>query len=237
MRDWQPILGLYLWIWLFVFPSAFAFYCLFYRDSARRILSPIWRILDRVYQISGVIAASFMVLILVLIVGQMVTRWSGMVFPGGTEFAGYVMACTSFFALAYTLNHGAHIRVSIFLNMNDFLRYWLDAFAMLISAITATYFARYAVKTNFMSEILNDRTQGLDQVPEWLLTFVSMFGTWPWNWGGLWAKSGSEMVFTPIWLPQIAMSIGTILLAIAVWDNLYRLLINQETSIKSETVE
>jgi hypothetical protein len=77
----------------------------------------------------------------------------------------------------------------------------------------------------------------LDQVPEWLLTFVSMFGTWPWNWGGLWAKSGSEMVFTPIWLPQIAMSIGTILLAIAVWDNLYRLLINQETSIKSETVE
>ena len=87
------------------------------------------------------------------------------------------MACTSFFALAYTLNHGAHIRVSIFLNMNDFLRYWLDAFAMLISAITATYFARYAVKTNFFSEMLNDRTQGLDQVPEWVLTVVATFGT------------------------------------------------------------
>jgi len=27
------------------------------------------------------------------------------------------------------------------------------------------------------------------------------------------------------------------LLAIAVWDNLFRLLINQKTSIKSETVE
>jgi hypothetical protein len=45
------------------------------------------------------------------------------------------------------------------------------------------------------------------------------------------------MVYTPVWLPQIAMSIGTILLAIAVWDNLYRLLINKVTSIKSETVE
>ena len=237
VRDWQPFFGLPLWIWLFVFPSAFAFYCLFYRDTARLILSPIWQRLDRVYQISGVIAAGFLVLILVLIVGQMVARWSGMVFPGGTEFAGYAMACTSFFALAYTLNHGAHIRVSIFLNMNDFLRFWLDAFAMLIAAIIATYFARYAVKTNVMSETLNDRTQGLDQVPEWLLTFVSMVGTWPWNWDGLWVKSGSEMVFTPIWLPQIAMSIGTILLAIALWDNLYRLLINQETSIKSEKVE
>ena len=193
--------------------------------------------MDRVYQISGIIAASFMVLILLLIVGQMVARWSGMVFPGGTEFAGYAMACTSFFALAYTLNHGAHIRVSIFLNMNNFLRFWLDAFAMLIAAIIATYFARYAVKTNFMSETLNDRTQGLDQVPEWLLTLVSMGGTLPWNWAGLWADTGSKLVFTPIWLPQIAMSMGTILLAIAVWDNLYRLLINQETSIKSETIE
>jgi hypothetical protein len=64
-----------------------------------------------------------------------------------------------------------------------------------------------------------------------------MFGTWPWNWSELWAKSSSEMVYTPVWLPQIAMSIGTILLAIAVWDNLYRLLINKVTSIKSETVE
>ena len=237
MRDWQPFLGLYLWVWLFLFPGAFAFYCLFYRNSARRILLPIWRILDRVYQISGVIAAGFLVMILVLIVGQMTTRWSNVVFPGGTELAGYMMACTSFFALAYTLNYGAHIRVSVFLNMNAFLRFWLDAFAMLIAAIIATYFARYAVKTNFMSEILNDRTQGLDKVPEWLLTLVTMFGTWPWDWSELWAQSGSEMVFTPIWLPQIAMSIGTILLAIAVWDNLFRLLINQKTSIKSETVE
>ena len=101
--------------------------------------------------------------------------------------------------------------------MNTFLRFWLDAFAMFIAAIIATYFARYAVKTNFMSEILNDRTQGLDKVPEWLLTLVTMFGTWPWNWSQLWAQSGSQMVFTPIWLPQIAMSIGTVLLAIAVW--------------------
>ena len=237
MRDWQPILGLPLWFWLFVAPSLFALFCLYNRDIARRIITPVWRILDPIYKISGVIAASFVAIILCLIVGQMISRWTGTVFPGGTEFAGYAMACTSFFALAYTLNQGAHIRDSIFLNMNDFLRYWLDAFAMLLSAITATYFARYAVKTNFFSEMLNDRTQGLDQVPEWVLTLVAMFGTWPWNWSELWAKSSSEMVYTPVWLPQIAMSIGTILLAIAVWDNLYRLLINKVTSIKSETVE
>lgn len=237
MRDWQPFLGLPLWLWLFIFPSLFALFCLFYRDIAKRLLAPIWAILDKIYKASGVISACFMVLILLLIIGQMVSRWSGLVFPGGTEFAGYAMACTSFFALAYTLNHGAHIRVSIFLNMNDFLRYWLDAFALLVSAITATYFARYAIKTNFLSEMLNDRTQGLDQVPQWVLTVVTMFSTWPWEWGTLWAKTSSEMVFTPVWLPQLAMSIGTVLLAIALWDNLYRLLTNQQSNIKSETVE
>ena len=68
--------------------------------------------------LAKVVMGSFMAIILCLIVGQMVSRWTGTVFPGGTEFAGYAMACTSFFALAYTLNHGAHIRVSIFLNMN-----------------------------------------------------------------------------------------------------------------------
>ena len=237
MRDWQAILGLPLWFWLFVLPTAFAFYCLFFAASAKRILTPIWRSLDRIYTASGVIAACFMILILVLIAGQMIARWTNTIFPGGTEFAGYAMACTSFFALAYTLTHGAHIRVSIFLNMNDFLKFWLDAFAMLISAITATYFARYAVKTNFVSEMLNDRTQGLDKVPEWLLSIFAMVGQWPSQWGETWAKTSSEMVFTPVWLPQLAMSVGAILLAIAIWDHLFRLLIMRETQIVRESVE
>ena len=237
MRDWQPVLGLPLWVWLFVLPSILAAVCLFAPDLGRRMLAPFWRVLDRIYVGAGVLSAIFMILILLLIVGQMVARWTDTIFPGGTEFAGYAMACTSFFAMAYALTRGAHIRVSIFLNMNDFLKFWLDAFAMWISAITATYFARYAVKTNFFSEMLNDRTQGLDKVPEWLLSVFAMFGTWPWNWGTLWAETGDKMVFTPVWLPQLAMSVGTILLAIAVWDHLCRLLVYRETQIVREAVE
>ena len=237
MRDWQAVLGLPLWFWLFVLPTLFAVFCATRQEQAGKVVKPIWPVLDRIYRISGIVAAGFMILILVLIVGQMIARWSGLVFPGGTEFAGYAMACTSFFALAYALTQGSHIRVSIFLNMNNFLRMWLDAFAMLISAITATYFARYAIKTNFLSEMLNDRTQGLDQIPEWVLTLVAMLGTWPWKWGELWSKTSSELVFTPVWLPQLAMSIGTVLLAIAIWDMLFRLLINRKTSIQGDVVE
>ena len=36
MRDWQPILGLPLWFWLFILPTLFAFFCLFYPTKAKR---------------------------------------------------------------------------------------------------------------------------------------------------------------------------------------------------------
>jgi hypothetical protein len=85
--------------------------------------------------------------------------------------------------------------------------------------------------------MLNDRTQGQDQIPEWILTALNMFNTAPWKWGELWAGSSSELIFTPIWVPQIPMCVGTILLAIALWDTLYRLLILGENPIKSEAVE
>jgi TRAP-type C4-dicarboxylate transport system permease small subunit len=224
LRDWQPFLGLPLWVWLFVFPTMFAAFCLFQRDTATRILRPVWRILDRIYLYSGVLAAFFMVMILLLIVAQMIARWAGVTFPGSTEYAGYAMAATSFFALAYTLTKGGHIRVSIFLNMNRYTILWLDVFAMLIAAATATYFARYAVKTNIMSVVLNDRTQGQDFVPDWLISFFSMFANSPAKWG-------------PMWLPQLPMSFGAILLAVALWDHFFRLLIDRETSIIGEAVE
>jgi TRAP-type C4-dicarboxylate transport system permease small subunit len=237
MNDWQNFLGLPLWFWLFVLPSGFMVVCAIMRQRIRGVLVPIWSTLDRVYVIGGIIAACFMVTILLLIIAQMIARWAGIAFPGSTEFAGYAMAATSFFALAHALTRGAHIRVSIFLNMSAFTRMWLDAFAMLIAAVTATYFARYAIKTNFFSKMLNDRTQGMDQVPEWLLAPFGMLKTAPSNWGELWASTGSDWVFTPVWLPQLPMSLGTTLLAIALWDHLSRLLVDRETSIKGEAVE
>jgi hypothetical protein len=108
---------------------------------------------------------------------------------------------------------------------------------MFVAAITATYFARYAIKTNVVSEMLNDRTQGQDFVPEWLLTFFAMFGNSPTRWGDMWAQTGSEWVYTPVWLPQLPMSFGTVLLAIAIWDYLTRLLALRETQIHGESLK
>jgi len=235
--DWKPFLGLPLWVWLFVFPSLLAVACLMFRRAMHALLKPVWKVLDKIYAASGVLAACCMVGILLIIVIQMVFRWASLQFPGSTDYAGYAMAATSFFALAYALNHGAHIRVSILLNANNFTRLWLNVFAFFVAAITATYFARYAIKTNFLSEMINDRTQGIDQVPERLLAVVKMFGSSPSQWGAMWDAAGTDWVYTPMWLPQIPMSIGTVLLAVALWDNLYRLLITYENPIRMEKVD
>jgi TRAP-type C4-dicarboxylate transport system permease small subunit len=230
MRDWSPVMGLPLWVWLFVFPSLIGVLCLIAGPRLERALRPIWRMLDGVYLLSGVVAGFFMIMILALIVIGMVARWTSVAVPGTTEFAGYAMAATSFFALSHALTRGAHIRVSIILNANDFLKKWLDLFAVFGAAIIATYFARYAVKTNFFSEMLNDRTQGQDQIPEWLVALFRL------DFAGA-AEGSTTLVYTPVWIPQLAMSIGTILLAIALWDTLYRMLVTGENPIVSEAVE
>ena len=223
-------MGLPLWVWLFVLPSLIAVLCFIAGPRIERLLRPIWRILDGVYFASGVIAACFMVTILLLIVAQMVARWTGVALPGTTEFAGYAMAATSFFALCHAMMRGAHIRVSIILNSTAFLKKWLDIFAVFAAAVIATYFARYAIKANAFSEMLNDRTQGQDQIPEWLVKLFQLDIS-----GAL--EGATTLVYTPIWIPQLAMSIGTILLAIALWDTLTRLLVTGKNPIQSETVE
>ena len=238
MTSWPDFLGLPLWIWVFVLPTIVSVCARLYREKAQALFQPLWYILDRIYTISGVIASIFMVLILVIIIFQMMARWAGVTFEGSTEFAGYAMAATSFFALAHAFGRGAHIRVSIFLNLNHFTKKWLDGFAMLVAAITATYFARFAVKTNFMSELLNDRTQGQDQIPQFIVSSLSLFGQSPADWSSSLATgSAGGWIYTPIWVPQISMSVGTILLAICLWDHFIRLVVTGHSSIKKETVE
>lgn len=161
--------------------------------------------LDALYLAGGILGALFLISILVLIVLQMGARWTGTVFPGSTDYAGYCMAASSFFALAYALNHGAHIRVTLLLNGMGTWRRYGEIWCYAVAAVIATIFARYAVKANIWSAKLHDISQGQDA--------------------------------TPLWIPQIAMSAGTILLAIALWDHLIRILLTSHAGVQPSAVD
>jgi TRAP-type C4-dicarboxylate transport system permease small subunit len=124
--------------------------------------------LDALYLACGVLAAGFLVAILLVIVAQMVARWTGHVFPGATSYAGYAMAAASFLAFAHALNRGAHIRVGVFLNLAGGRRRWLEIWCYGIGALLGWFLARYALNAVYWSWKLGDVSQGQDATPLWI---------------------------------------------------------------------
>jgi TRAP-type C4-dicarboxylate transport system permease small subunit len=109
------------------------------------------------------------------------------------------MAGASFFSLAYALNKGAHIRVTLVLGALGRWRRYGEIWCYGVAAVTAVFFARYAIKTNFGSAKWNDISQGQDA--------------------------------TPLWIPQIVMSVGAAMLAVALIDQFLRVLLTEHDGV------
>ena len=169
-------------------------------------MTALRRGLDLMYQVAGVLAALCLIAILVLILLQMGARWTGEVFPGAPDYAGYAMAAASFLAFANALNRGAHIRVSLLLNaLGPAARRVVEIWCFAVGAATAWYLVWYAGKFVYWSWKFNDISQGQDK--------------------------------TPLWIPQSAMLIGAVILAIALTDHLISLIVKGEHRIVRETTD
>lgn len=153
-------------------------------------------ILDEIYRACGALAGVCLLALLVVIVVQMVARWSGLALPGAANYAGYLLAAASFFALGYTFGHGAHIRVNLLLSKLGRFRRIGEIWCLTVGSGLAIYFAWFAIKANYLSWRINDISQGQDA--------------------------------TPLWLPQIAMSLGSVVLAVALIDHLLRALLGRD---------
>lgn len=159
--------------------------------------------LDTLYLASGAVAALFLLAILGIIVVQMVCRWSGIQFPGSTDYAGYCMAASSFFALAYTLNRNAHIRVSLILNIaKGKARRALDIWCLSIASLLAGYLSYYSIRNVQLSQMIHDISQGQDA--------------------------------TPLWIPQSAIAIGSVIFTIALLDHFVRTLMGHDDTFAEE---
>lgn len=137
--------------------------------------------LDRLYYFSGTLGAMCLIAILLIIVAQMVFRWLGLSFPGSTAYAGYFMASASFFAFAYALNSGAHIRVSLLLNFLD-RRYprfcfLVELWCFCIGVFASGYLAYFATLHAYGSWYWNDISQERDSLPLWIVQLPMVFGS------------------------------------------------------------
>lgn len=141
------------------------------------ILSGLRSGLDLLYKLAGVLAALSLISILGLIVVQMLARWTGEVFPGAPDYAGYAMASASFLAFANALNRGSHIRVSIVLNALPVgAKRILEVWCFGIGTAVMWYFSWYAGRFVYWSWKFNDISQGQDRTPLWIPQSVMLFG-------------------------------------------------------------
>ena len=171
-----------------------------------RALRAIRSGLDLLYLVSGVLAALCLIAILFLIVVQMLARWTGEVFPGAPEYAGYSMAAASFLAFANALNRGSHIRVSIVLNsVPAGVRRWLEIWCFAVGTAVMWYFVYYGYRFVYWSWKFNDISQGQDK--------------------------------TPLWIPQMAMFVGAIILAIALTDHLIHVIFKGDHRITRDLAD
>tara|TARA_R110002074_G_scaffold4367_6_gene21655 strand:- start:1196 stop:1720 length:525 start_codon:yes stop_codon:yes gene_type:complete len=135
------------------------------------------RLLDFIYFASGALAAVSLVAILLLIVVQMVARWTGEVFPGAASYAGYAMAAASFLAFANALNRGAHIRVSVLLNaLPAGPKRLLEIWCFGLAAAIAWYFTYYAYWFVYWSWKFNEVSQAQDATSLWIPQSVMVVG-------------------------------------------------------------
>ena len=119
--------------------------------------------LDALYDAAAWLAAACMIGVLVMVLLSIAGRQFGFYVPGTDAYAGYLMAGSSFLALAHTLKRNEHIRVTLLLNlsppaMRRALQLWSLGMAVLLSGLLGWYSARLA----WQSRQFHDISTGAD---------------------------------------------------------------------------
>ncbi len=161
--------------------------------------------LNRLYTMSGWLAAAFIAMICLLVVSQvflnLVDRIStivtgtaiGLTIPSYADFTGFFLAAASFLALALTLREGGHIRVTLVVGLlPPAIRRVVEVWCVGVAICITLYFTWFTALLVWESYSYNDLSAG--------------------------------MIAVPIWIPQCGMLFGLIVLAIALADEMVTVL-------------
>tara|TARA_B110000014_G_scaffold206955_1_gene157782 strand:+ start:62 stop:553 length:492 start_codon:yes stop_codon:yes gene_type:complete len=133
------------------------------------MLNKINNTLKFIYKISGYIAAMFLILVAVFILAGISSRIFGFYIRGLAEYSGYSMAAASFFALAYTFNEKAHIRITLFLEkFENRKKRFAEIWCLLVASFFSGFMAYYFIKMVIISIKFEERSEGADEMLIWI---------------------------------------------------------------------
>ena len=125
--------------------------------------------LEKIYKFSGYTAALFLIFIAIFILIGISSRIFGFYIRGLSEYSGYCMAASTFFALAYTFGEGGHIRITLFIEkLNKKFRKLFEIWCLSIASIFSGYLAYYFVKMLIISFKFEERSEGADEILIWI---------------------------------------------------------------------
>ena len=125
--------------------------------------------LNKIYRISGYIAATFLIFVAVFILIGISSRIFGFYIRGLAEYSGYCMASASFFALAYTFVEGGHIRITLFLEkLSGIKKKLIEIWCLGVAGFFSGYLAFYFIKMLVISYKFQERSEGADEILIWI---------------------------------------------------------------------
>ncbi len=134
--------------------------------------------LDWLYLGSAWLAALCMVGVLSMVLLSIVSRLMSFYVPGTDAYAGYAMAGAGFLALAHTLKHGEHIRVTLIISrFAGKTRKGLELWALSVSALMAGVLCFYAWRLAWQSRLFHDISTSADATPLWIPQIMMGVGT------------------------------------------------------------
>ena len=125
--------------------------------------------LNKLYKLSGYIAATFLILVAIFILIGISSRIFGFYIRGLAEYSGYCMASASFFALAFTFVDGGHTRITLFLEkFSGLKKRILEIWCLIVASFFSGYLAFYFTKMLFISYKFQERSEGADEILIWI---------------------------------------------------------------------
>jgi TRAP-type C4-dicarboxylate transport system permease small subunit len=134
--------------------------------------------LDWLYTGAAWMAALCMVSVLCMVLLTIVSRLMNFYVPGTDAYAGYAMAGAGFLALAHTLKHGEHIRVTLLIGrLTGTARRGMELWALSVSVLLSGVLAFYAMATGVAISPVPRHLDLRDATPLWIPQVVMGIGT------------------------------------------------------------
>lgn len=133
--------------------------------------------LDGLYVVSGALSAFLIVAICgvvsLQVVFNIITRLrifeTNLTIPSYADVSGFLLAASSFLALAYALTRGGHIRVTLFLTLvGERVRFVADIFCLVLCGTISAAVTYYMASLTHESYTFDDRSPGILAIPIWV---------------------------------------------------------------------